>query len=57
MEDAYGLIRQYFPKKLNLKEIPHEFLLQVAKKLNERPRKTLGYLTPTEFEAEEINKG
>ncbi len=57
VENTNGLIRQYFPKKLNLKEIPHEFFIQVAKKLNQRPRKTLGYLTPIEFEARELKKG
>ena len=53
VENTNGLIRQYFHKqlKLKLKDIPDEIIAQVAKKLNHRPRKTLGFLTPIEFEA------
>lgn len=48
-ENTNGLIRQYFPKKKNLKELTDEQVCAVQNKLNNRPRKSLGFLTPIEF--------
>lgn len=48
VENTNKLIRQYFPKKTNLKEITHEQVKMVEMVLNQRPRKTLGYRTPEE---------
>lgn len=47
-ENTNRLLRQYFPKKTNLSDYSQEELDAVAKQLNERPRKTLGFKTPIE---------
>ena len=41
-----GLLRQYFPKGTDLWVHSPAQLLQVATELNDRPRKTLGRITP-----------
>ncbi len=43
-----GLLRQYFPKGTDLSVHGPERLLQVATELNQRPRKTLGGITPAQ---------
>lgn len=47
-ENTNGLIRQYFPKKMNLSKIPLSEYEKVETLLNHRPRKKLGYLSPYE---------
>jgi IS30 family transposase len=47
-ENTNGLLRQYFPKGLDLSTYPQEKLDEVARQLNERPRKTLNYETPAQ---------
>jgi len=47
-ENTNSLIRQYFPKDRDFRTITDEELIMATKKLNNRPRKTLGYLTPNE---------
>jgi IS30 family transposase len=47
-ENTNGLVRQYFPKKYEFARITTKDLQQVEDKLNNRPRKTLGYRTPNE---------
>ena len=47
-ENMNGLIRQYIPKRMDFSEITDEFVAWVENKLNNRPRKRLGYLTPNE---------
>jgi IS30 family transposase len=47
-ENANGLLRQYFPKGMDLSDVSQAKLNAVARQLNERPRKTLNYETPAE---------
>lgn len=47
-ENTNGLLRQYFPKGLDLSTYSKENLDEVARRLNERPRKTLNYQTPAQ---------
>ena len=47
-ENTNGLLRQYFPKGVDVSAYSQAQLNEVARKLNERPRKTLEYQTPAE---------
>ncbi len=47
-ENTNGLIRQYFPKGTDFKAVPVSAIRQAEQMLNSRPRKCLGYYTPTE---------
>lgn len=47
-ENTNGLLRQYFPKGNDLSGYSQAKLNAVARKLNDRPRKTLNYETPAE---------
>ena len=47
-ENTNGLIRQYFPKGSDFSTLTQQQVLEVEQKLNNRPRKTLGYRTPSE---------
>ena len=47
-ENTNGLLRQYFPKKTCLSKYTQSDLNEVAAKLNNRPRKTLGFYSPSD---------
>jgi IS30 family transposase len=47
-ENTNGLLRQHFPKGSYLSKFSQRELNKIATKLNNRPRKTLGYLTPAD---------
>ena len=47
-ENTHGLLRQYFPQRTDLGGVSQEQLDAVAARLNGRPRKTLGWMTPAE---------
>ena len=47
-ENQNGLIRQYIPKSTSFENIINHDLAIIADRLNNRPRKTLGFETPKE---------
>ena len=47
-ENTNGLIRQYFPKKHDFTTITEKDISMVMSKLNNRPRKCLGFKTPNQ---------
>jgi len=47
-ENTNGLLRQYFPKGMDLSKVHQNRLNAVARRLNERPRETLNFETPAE---------
>lgn len=48
-ENLNGLVRQYFPKKSSFESVTNQDIKYVQHKLNNRPRKKLGFLSPIEF--------
>jgi len=53
-ENTNRLLRQYFPKKTDLSVHSQEVLNEVALRLNQRPRKTLGFHSPAEKFGESV---
>ena len=47
-ENTNGLLRQYFPKGISLRQFDPDHLAGVARQLNGRPRETLNWRTPAE---------
>lgn len=48
VENTIGLVRRYFPKNRSLDQVSAKEVQKVEKKLNNRPRKCLQFLTPKE---------
>lgn len=48
VENIIGLIRQYIPKGTDLSTVSDERIQEIQDKLNNRPRKCLGYKTPNQ---------
>ena len=48
-ENMNGLIRQYLPKGTSFDSLDDNEIKRIRDKLNHRPRKKLGYLTPIEY--------
>ncbi len=48
-ENTNGLLRQFFPKKTDFKTISWKQIKDAVDNLNNRPRKTRGYLTPNQL--------
>lgn len=55
-ENHNGLLRQYIPKSVSLDELTQEQLQKYVDKLNDRPRKCLGYQTPRQVMQAEAQK-
>jgi len=51
-ENTNGLLRQYFPKGMDISDVHQNRLNAVARSLNERPRETLNFYSPAEKFAE-----
>jgi IS30 family transposase len=47
-ENTNGLVRQYIPKRTSMAHLTQQQCTAIARQLNQRPRKRLGYRTPEE---------
>jgi IS30 family transposase len=48
-ENIHGLLRQYFPKNTIMKMVNQSQVIAAVERLNNRPRKPLGYKTPEQL--------
>ena len=48
VENTNGLIRQYFPKRTDFNEVSEQDIQRAEDAINNRPKKVLGYRTPSE---------
>jgi len=53
-ENTNGLLRQYLPKGIDISNCSQAKLNAVARKLNERPRKTLDFQTPAKVFSQSV---
>ena len=53
-ENTNGLLRQYFPRRTDLSGDSQRYLDAIARRLNTRPRKILGYRTPADILADTV---
>ena len=56
VEQMNVMLHRYLPKNSDLKEVSYEHIELIQNKLNNRPRKCLGYKTPAEVFNEELSK-
>ena len=56
IENLNGLVRQYIPKGTEFTNIENTTLKEIQNKLNNRPRKILGFLTPIEYTKKYYNE-
>lgn len=56
-ENANGLVRQYLPKGTDFATISDAQIADIERRINSRPRKTLGYRTPYQVFGEALNNG
>ena len=56
-QNTTGVLRRYFPRRTDLGGVSQEELDAVAARLNGRPRKTLGWMTPAERFAQLVAVG
>lgn len=54
-ENGNGLVRWYFPKKTDFRNVSNEDIARTEYALNTRPRKRLGWRTPLEVFSKELN--
>lgn len=57
LENLNKLIRQYLPRKTDLSKVMDEEIYAIQERLNNRPRKSLNYLTPNEIVAKYLQSG
>lgn len=57
VENTIGLVREYLPKGTDLSQVTQGELSWIADQLNHRPRKKLGYYTPSEIFEKETGWG
>jgi IS30 family transposase len=55
VENLNKLIRQYLPRKTDLSKLTDNDIFTIQEKLNNRPRKSLNYLSPNEFIADYLS--
>ena len=55
-ENANGLIRQYLPKTRDLSTVTQEEIVMIMERLNNRPRKRLGFKTPNQVFLQSSNR-
>lgn len=48
-ENTNGLIRRCLPKGTDFNQIDEKYLIKIQEKLNNRPRKIIGFKTPKEM--------
>lgn len=54
VENLNGLIRQYIPKRTDIAQLTDQRIYDIQERLNNRPRKSLNFLTPNQMLALEV---
>lgn len=56
VENSIGLVREYLPKGTDLSKVSDDEIRAIQDRINNRPRKCLGYLTPNEVLSKHLKK-